>query len=202
MNEMDTPRYCQDCGRQVSLAGQCKCKSTRVPQPLPPFHARAYCRTCSTLTRWQQIGYEVVGSTPAVVYWRCEECQAERYQFADCQNVESMCLTVLEENLRRTGANLDHDEALARLQLEAWRLYLAWESDGLPFESYGFGLLRRRAYDIYRQQLGRNMQKPLANAVSLSALVDYGDDGAEELLGRLRSSETDPSLIEFCIAGV
>lgn len=159
------------------------------------------------MTRWQQTGHEAAGSSQPVIYWRCETCSATRYQFADCLNVETMCLTVLEENLRRTGANLDHDEAFARLVLEAWRLYLSWEPNQDPdrppvnYEGYAYSILRRRAHDIYRQQLGRNGEKPLAHAVSLSSSVDCGDD-TEELLGRLRASQSDVSLTEFCIAGV
>lgn len=104
-----------------------------------------------------------------------------------------MCATVLEENLRRTGANLDHDEAFSRLVLQAWRLYLAFDAErGLTFESFAFGILRRRAHDIYRELLGRHGEKPLANAVSMDAL--FGNDPDDRLWGEfLGSDEGDPA---------
>jgi hypothetical protein len=131
------------------------------------------------------------GKTPPVVYWECD-CGSRRYQYADCTNVDTMCATIMEQNLRRTGANLDHDEAHSRLVMEAWRLYLGYEPErGLTFESYAFGILRRRANDIYRQMLGRNGEKPMANALSLS-----WEDG--ELEGD--SPEDDGSLSELRLA--
>lgn len=117
-----------------------------------------------------------------MITWECSGCQSTRYQYADCTNVGSMCVTIMEENLRRTGANLDHDEATSRLVLEAFRLYVAWDpSKGLTFESYAFGILRRRANDIYRQMLGRNGEKPLANALSLDGPGILFEQGREEM---------------------
>jgi len=143
----------------------------------PPYYSRVYCRTCSTLSRWIRNGYEN-GTSPPVVTWICSGCGAQRYQYADCTNVETMCVTIMEENLRRTGANVDHDEAVSRLVLEAWRLYIGWDpTKGLTFESYAFGILRRRANDIYRQMLGRNGEKPMANALSLDTGGGPGGEG-------------------------
>ena len=176
--------YCQACGRQVPKGRACKCKSNRASSE-PPHYARVYCRTCAAQSRWRQLHVEN-GKHPSVISWECVGCGAIRYQYADCTNVETMCVTIMEENLRRTGANLDHDEAVSRLVLECYRLYIAWdEGKGLTFESYAFGILRRRANDIYRQMLGRNGEKPLANALSLNAMRTH--DG--ELLGIFPESE-------------
>jgi len=159
-------RYCQSCGRSVAQGRTCKCRSTAVSER-PPFYSRVYCRTCGGVTRWKQTGY-LNGEAPPVVYWECD-CGSTRYQYADCTNVDTMCATIMEQNLRRTGANLDHDEAHSRLVMEAWRLYLGFDPQrGLTFESYAFGILRRRANDIYRQMLGRNGEKPMAHALSLN----------------------------------
>jgi len=88
-----------------------------------------------------------------------------------------MCKTVLDENLRRTGANVDYVDALARLELEAWKAFVAWDPNrGLTFEFHGFGILRRRVKDIYRELLRRNGDKPLANALSELFAGGNGED--------------------------
>jgi DNA-directed RNA polymerase specialized sigma24 family protein len=84
-----------------------------------------------------------------------------------------MIRSVLEENVRRAGANIDLADAYSQLDLQCWKPYLDWNPDGLTFESYAFGILRRRAFDHYRQLLGRRGEKPLANAFPLV----YSDDG-------------------------
>lgn len=132
------------------------------------------------MARWRLTRVEN-GDHPPVISWSCTGCGSTRLQCGDCTNVETMCATVLEENIRRTGANVDYDEAHSRLVLEAWRLYLSWrpiqDPDRPPvnYEGFAYSILRRRAHDIYRQMLGRNGEKPLANAISLS----WGDDGEE-----------------------
>lgn len=164
---------------------------------------------------WARVAFEN-GARPPVVTWRCE-CGATRFQFADCTNVETLCRTVLEGNLRRTGANIDHDEALAQLVLEAWRLYLKWEPVQDParpqvnFEGYAYSILRHRAYDIYRQLLGRNGEKPLAHAISLDAHARilnedggtiYEAVGASDAprLSSLHAEDDDLSLLDVTVA--
>lgn len=82
-----------------------------------------FCRDFGSTSRWQLVGREN-GSRPEVLSWRCTGCGSGRYQYADCTNVRTPCVVVLDENLRRTVANIDYGDALARLELEAWRLYL------------------------------------------------------------------------------
>jgi hypothetical protein len=84
-----------------------------------------------------------------------------------------MIRSVLEENVRRLGSNIDLADAYSQLDLQCWKLYLDWDPDGLTFESYAFGILRRRAFDYYRLLLGRRGEKPLANALRLA----YTEDG-------------------------
>lgn len=110
-------RYCQSCGRRV-LGYQCRCKSTRLGAK-PPAYSHVHCRTCAGKSRWEQVLFERSGGSPPVVHWRCLGCGSTRYQYADCTNVASLCATIMEANLRATGANLDHDEALDRLVLQA-----------------------------------------------------------------------------------
>jgi hypothetical protein len=109
-----------------------------------------------------------------------------------------MCKTVLDENLRRTSANVDYTDALSALELQAWRAYVAWDpSRGINFEGYCFSLLRRRVYDHYRELLGRNGEKPLSHALSFEVVSngqEWGfeppdpdlDDVAEQLALRAR----------------
>jgi hypothetical protein len=128
--------------------------------------------------RWRLTHVEDAAHPP-VLHWTCGGCRKTRYQYADCTNVETMIHEVLSQNLRLTGATLDLEDAVSHLRMEALRLYVSWRPEvGLSFESYGFGLLRRRTYDIYRSLLGRNGEKPLAYAVSFEVITgDEDGDG-------------------------
>ena len=169
--------YCQTCGREV-IGRRCACRSTSVAVN-PPHFSTAYCRDCQAHTRWRRT-LALNGAHPLVLHWACLQCESVRYQYSDVNNVRTMCVTIMEKNLRSTGANLDHDEALSRLETEAWRLYLNWDpGKGLNFQSFAFGILGRRAYDIYRDVLGRNGEKPDANAISFPSTTS---DGWEERL--------------------
>jgi hypothetical protein len=104
---------------------------------------------------------------------------------------------VVEENARRLGANIDLDDATAQLEFQCWKLYLDWDPEGLPFESYAFGLLRRRAFDYYRELLGRNGEKLLSRAISLT----YTEDGEERERAALAADNVDPSSDLMAVLG-
>lgn len=126
-----------------------------------------------------------------VSYWRCSACGRERIQLADCQDMEAMVRSVLDENLRRTGANVEYDDALSRLHEEAWDLWGRWDNTkGVPFLAYAVGLLRLRSANFYRDELGRDGKKAHAHALSLDAPAN--EDGAtwKELL---EEGSSDPA---------
>lgn len=125
--------------------------------------------------------------------WRCGTCGRVRIQLGNLEDLETVCRSVLDDHLRKTGAKIDYQDGLQSMIEEAWDLWGRFDpSKGVPFLAYCVGLLRLRAANFYRHDMGRAGQKAHANALSLDATL-RDDDGGELTWQALLEGAGDPS---------
>lgn len=124
--------------------------------------------------------------------WRCAVCGNIRIQLGNLEDLENVCRSVLDEHLRKTGASVDYSDALQSIIEEAWDLWGRYNpAKGVPFLAYCVGLLRLRAANFYRHDMGRDGKKAHANALSLDAPL-RDEEGGELTYAALLSGGGDP----------
>lgn len=155
---------------------------------------RAWCKPCGGIRLFLWSGREN-GRRPTVEIWRCAKCDHTRMQMADVTDAAALVEAVLDQKIRQGLIDRkDYEDALGLLTVEMWDLYMSWDPNrGVRFTAYATGLLRLRAANWNRSQLGRNSPKLLSIAISLDAPADDGDADGSGLGESLRSSGGDPA---------
>lgn len=149
--------------------------------------ARAFCRRCGDESTFFLAGSEN-GTGPQVNYYRCRVCSFQRIEMGGVPDIEGLCRSVLDANLRRTGneaESIPYDDALAHLLLKAYASYRKFDpTRGVPFLSYATAMVRHGLSDWYRREYGWSKDEPKAHvgAVSFDRFFSLGDDGSLEAL--------------------
>lgn len=178
---------------------------------------RDYCRGCETQSVQRFAGWATEDGhenscRPRAFYRQCERCGTPRLVLGNLNDAEGLCRKVLKAWLDRSGTGafvgptgpprsdgkLDAEEALAHLQQEVWRIYLAWTPELSPsFLGRASKLLPMRLDEWSRDASGEAQHRPggrrfpkahaASVSVSLDGIADGGfaqdGDGAQQLHG-------------------
>lgn len=175
-----------------------------------------YCRGCEGASTQRFAGWATDDAhenscRPRAFYRGCDRCGTQRLVLGNVNDAEGLCRKVLKAWLDKSGTGafvgptgppqsdgkLDAEEALAHLQQEVWRIYLAWTPKLSPsFLGRASKLLPMRLDEWSRDASGEAQSRPggrrfpKAHAASVSVSLDGlnsggDDDGADgaELVG-------------------